>query len=73
VSDVDPEIRARAMTRLPERDRNVLIALGVMQRNVIDARRRFDPDFGLPDYWSLPVGTVITETDFGPFFPGDVG
>lgn len=66
------EDRALAMAVLPERSRNVLIALGVLQRVVIDARSRFDRDF-LPDYWSLPVGTVITETECGPFFPGDVG
>jgi hypothetical protein len=40
--------RADAMEAMSEAERNVAIALGVMQRNVIDARHRFDPDRLLP-------------------------
>jgi hypothetical protein len=56
------------MADLSERDRNVMIALGVLQGRVIDARRHFDQDFieiDLPD--------VVTTTVFeGVYGPGDV-
>jgi hypothetical protein len=68
VPDVNLEVRACAMTRLPERDRNVLIALGVLQRVVIDARARFDRDF-----ISLgPLAETVTVFE-GLYGPGDCG
>jgi hypothetical protein len=69
VSD-EPEDRARQMRMLPERDRNVLIALGVLQRNVIDARCRFDRDRLSVTLADLMAPT-ITINEFGPYFPGD--
>lgn len=74
VTEDDVVRRARAMTALPERDRSVLIALGVMQNQVIDARNRFDRDFipidlgswGLNDLMPPIITTTVFEGVYGP-------
>jgi hypothetical protein len=63
--------RADAMEAMPECERDIAIALGVMTNQVIDARHRFDPDRLLPGLDDLFRDAVTTTVFDGTFFPGD--